>query len=89
MISAEFQGSAAGACCCCCVAATAAAVTTALLLPPLLLLLLLCRSVHGGCRDVLTMGPGAFFGERNLADSSFTWLASMVSRGRVSDHAYC
>jgi hypothetical protein len=88
------------ACCCCCCCCSVChvcarqrplvlhdvpgACLAALAIPCALLLFAVCRSVHGGCREVLTMGPGAFFGERNLADPSFSWLASMVSRGRVS-----
>lgn len=42
------------------------------------------RSVHGGVREVLTMGPGAFFGERSLT-GQFTWAASMITRGKVCE----
>lgn len=39
-------------------------------------------SVHGG-REVLTMGPGAFFGERALLQQSVVRPASMVAKGQV------
>jgi hypothetical protein len=39
-------------------------------------------SVHGG-REVLTMGPGAFFGERALLQQQVVRPASMVAKGQV------
>lgn len=45
------------------------------------------KSVHGGVREVLTMGPGAFFGERSLT-GQFTWAASMITRGKVCEPSF-
>lgn len=45
-------------------------------------------SVHGG-REVLTMGPGAFFGERALKDQSVVRPASMVAKGQVRKGLGC